>query len=33
MAKQPDIELVSLTKRYGEAVAVDSISLRIPAGS
>ena len=32
MAKQPDIELVSLTKRYGEAVAVDSISLRIPAG-
>ena len=33
MAKQPDIELVSLTKRYGETVAVDSIGLRIPAGS
>jgi putative spermidine/putrescine transport system ATP-binding protein len=33
MAKQPDIELVALTKRYGDAVAVDSISLRIPAGS
>ena len=31
MAKQPDIELVSLTKRYGETVAVDSIGLRIPA--
>ena len=33
MAKQPDIELVSLTKRYGETVAVDSIGLRIPSGS
>ena len=33
MAKQPDIELVALTKRYGETVAVDSIGLRIPAGS
>ena len=33
MAKQPDIELVSLTKRYGDTVAVDSIGLRIPAGS
>jgi putative spermidine/putrescine transport system ATP-binding protein len=33
MAKQPDIELVALTKRYGETVAVDSINLRIPAGS
>jgi len=33
MAKQPDIELVALTKRYGDAVAVDSISLCIPAGS
>lgn len=33
MATQPDIELVALTKRYGETVAVDSIGLRIPAGS
>ncbi|MBI3197026.1 MAG: ABC transporter ATP-binding protein [Rhodospirillales bacterium] len=33
MATQPDIELVSLTKRYGEAVAVDAINLRIPAGT
>ncbi|MFO1079434.1 MAG: ABC transporter ATP-binding protein [Reyranellaceae bacterium] len=33
MAKQPDIELVALTKRYGETVAVDAINLRIPAGS
>jgi putative spermidine/putrescine transport system ATP-binding protein len=32
MAKKPDIELVALTKRYGETVAVDAISLRIPAG-
>jgi putative spermidine/putrescine transport system ATP-binding protein len=33
MAKPPDIELVSLTKRYGATAAVDSIGLRIPAGS
>ena len=33
MAKKPDIELVAVTKRYGEATAVDSINLRIPAGS
>jgi len=33
MATKPDIELVALTKRYGEAVAVDSINLRIPAGT
>ena len=33
MARPPDIELVALTKRYGETVAVDSIGLRIPAGS
>lgn len=32
MAKKPDIELVHLTKRYGNAVAVDAIHLRIPAG-
>jgi putative spermidine/putrescine transport system ATP-binding protein len=32
MAKKPDIELVALTKRFGETVAVDAISLRIPAG-
>jgi putative spermidine/putrescine transport system ATP-binding protein len=33
MAKKPDIELVALTKRFGETVAVDAINLRIPAGS
>jgi putative spermidine/putrescine transport system ATP-binding protein len=33
MAKKPDIELVALTKRYGETAAVDSINLRIPSGS
>ena len=33
MAAKPDIELIALTKRYGETLAVDGISLRIPAGS
>jgi putative spermidine/putrescine transport system ATP-binding protein len=33
MAKKPDIELVHLTKRYGSALAVDAINLKIPAGS
>ena len=33
MATPPDIELVALTKRYGEAVAVDTVNLRIPAGT
>ena len=33
MAKQPDIELIALTKRYGEAIAVDAINLRIPVGT
>jgi len=33
MAKKPDIELVHLTKRYGNTVAVDAIDLKIPAGS
>ena len=33
MARKPDIELVALGKRFGETVAVDSISLRIPSGS
>jgi len=33
MATRPDIELVHLTKRYGNAVAVDAIHLKIPAGS
>ena len=28
-----DVELVSVTKRYGEAVAVDAVSLRIPKAS
>jgi len=33
MATKPDIELVALTKRFGETVAVDTVNLRIPAGS
>ncbi|WP_421997682.1 ABC transporter ATP-binding protein [Reyranella sp.] len=33
MATKPDVELVSVTKRYGDTVAVDAVSLRIPAGS
>ena len=33
MATKPDVELVAVTKRFGEAVAVDTVSLRIPAGS
>jgi putative spermidine/putrescine transport system ATP-binding protein len=33
MAKRPDIELVALTKRFGDTAAVDAVSLRIPAGS
>jgi spermidine/putrescine transport system ATP-binding protein len=28
-----DLELVGITKRFGEAVAVDDLSLRMPAGS
>ncbi|MCK0196079.1 ABC transporter ATP-binding protein [Ancylobacter sp. 6x-1] len=33
MSKGADIELVSVTKRYGAALAVDNISLKIPAGT
>src|SRR5262245_19845243 len=33
MATKPDIELVALTKRFGDTVAVDAVNLRIPAGS
>ena len=33
MAGKPDIELIALTKRYGETQAVASINLRIPAGT
>src|SRR5258708_25835971 len=33
MATKPDIELVAVTKRFGDAVAVDNVSLGIPAGS
>jgi putative spermidine/putrescine transport system ATP-binding protein len=33
MATPADLELVALSKRFGGAVAVDGISLRIPAGS
>jgi putative spermidine/putrescine transport system ATP-binding protein len=28
-----DVELVSVTKRYGTTLAVDAISLRIPKGT
>ena len=30
---QGDLELVKLTKRYGDTLAVDAIDLRVPAGS
>jgi putative spermidine/putrescine transport system ATP-binding protein len=33
MAGKPDIELVALTKRFGDTVAVDAVNLRIPAGT
>ncbi len=33
MANAAEIDLASVTKRYGTAVAVDSISLKIPAGT
>ncbi len=33
MATKPDVELVAVTKRFGETAAVDQVSLRIPAGS
>ena len=33
MATKPDVELVAVSKRFGETAAVDSVSLRIPAGS
>jgi hypothetical protein len=33
LAEKADLELVGLCKRYGETSAVDSIDLRIPAGS
>ncbi len=31
--RKPDLELIQLTKRYGETVAVDAIDLKIEAGS
>src|SRR5690606_25858574 len=30
---QGDLELVKLTKHYGDTLAVDAIDLRVPAGS
>src|SRR5436190_2117502 len=33
MANAAEIDLASVTKRYGNAVAVDAISLKIPAGT
>ena len=33
MAGAANVELVAVTKRYGSTVAVDSVDLRIPAGS
>ncbi|TCK30586.1 putative spermidine/putrescine transport system ATP-binding protein [Ancylobacter aquaticus] len=33
MSKGADIELIDVTKRYGAALAVESVSLKIPAGT
>ncbi|MFK8252381.1 ABC transporter ATP-binding protein [Ancylobacter terrae] len=33
MSKGADIELISVVKRYGTALAVDNVSLKIPAGT
>ena len=33
MANAAEIDLASVTKRYGTAIAVDAISLKIPAGT
>jgi len=33
MSKAAEIDIASVTKRYGQTVAVDSISLKIPAGT
>ncbi|MEH6727191.1 MAG: ABC transporter ATP-binding protein [Hyphomicrobiales bacterium] len=33
MSADTDLELVSVTKKYGDSVAVDSISIKIPRGS
>jgi len=33
VAQQGEVELVNCTKRFGEALAVDSINLKIPAGA
>ncbi|MDF2618664.1 MAG: transporter related protein [Xanthobacteraceae bacterium] len=33
MSKGADIELIQVTKRYGAALAVDAVSLKVPAGT
>jgi len=33
IARKPGIELLNVTKRYGDVLAVDSINLKVPAGS
>lgn len=33
MSADTDLELISVTKKYGDSVAVDNISIRIPRGS
>ncbi|MGI9433900.1 MAG: ABC transporter ATP-binding protein, partial [Geminicoccaceae bacterium] len=33
MADAADVELISISKRYGDTTAVDGIDLKIPAGS
>ncbi len=33
MAQKGEIELINVTKRFGEVVAIDDISLKIPAGT
>ncbi len=33
MAKRSDVELIAVTKRYGQTLAVDGVNLRIPSGT
>ena len=33
MSRNADLDLINLTKKYGDTVAVDDISLKIPSGT
>ena len=33
MEKRGEIELINVTKRFGEVVAIDDVTLKIPAGT